>query len=143
MHSEGLQMIVDMINAMYGLSLVVDDVTNLGISILKDELEFNRLAGFTPRDDRLPDMFKEEVAPHNTTWDFTDSQWGWCFPGFFPERQRPCGDFSAHWRWMMPKDHSLESRARIEKDSQGKSHRVICDPDSFDETNLNRQVFAN
>jgi molybdopterin/thiamine biosynthesis adenylyltransferase len=30
---------------------------------------------------------------------------------------------------MMSKDHSLESRARIEKDSQGKSHRVICDPD--------------
>ena len=29
----------------------------------------------------------------------------------------------------MSKDHSLESRARIEKDSQGKSHRVICDPD--------------
>ena len=71
---EGLQMIVDMINAMYGLSLVVDDVTSLGISILKDELEFNRLAGFTPKDDRLPDMFKEEVAPHNTTWDFTDEE---------------------------------------------------------------------
>lgn len=71
---EGLQMIVDMINAMYGLSLVVDDVTNLGVSILKDELEFNRRAGFTPKDDRLPDMFKEEVAPHNTTWDFTDEE---------------------------------------------------------------------
>jgi len=71
---EGLQMIVDMINAMYGLSLVVDDVTSLGISILKDELEFNRLAGFTPKDDRLPDMFKEEIAPHNTTWDFTDEE---------------------------------------------------------------------
>ncbi|MGM0655408.1 MAG: HesA/MoeB/ThiF family protein [Thermodesulfobacteriota bacterium] len=30
---------------------------------------------------------------------------------------------------MMPKDHSLESRARIEKDCQGKSCRVICDQD--------------
>jgi len=71
---EGLQMVVDMINARYGLSLVTDDVVNLGISILKDELEFNRRAGFTPKDDRLPDMFKEEVAPHNTTWDFTDEE---------------------------------------------------------------------
>lgn len=30
---------------------------------------------------------------------------------------------------MMPKGHSLESRARIEKDCQGKSCRVICDQD--------------
>lgn len=30
---------------------------------------------------------------------------------------------------MMPKGHSLESRARIEKDSQGKSHRIIYDHD--------------
>lgn len=71
---EGLQMIVDMINARYGFSLGVDDVTTLGISILKDELEFNRRAGFTPKDDRLPDMFKEPFAPHNTTWDFTDEE---------------------------------------------------------------------
>ena len=71
---EGLQMVVDMINARYGLSLVVDDVVNLGISILKDELEFNRRAGFTPKDDQLPDMFKEEVAPHNVTWDFTNEE---------------------------------------------------------------------
>ena len=71
---EGLQMVVDMINARYGLSLVVDDVVNLGISILKDELEFNRRAGFTPKDDQLPDMFKEEVAPHNATCDFTNEE---------------------------------------------------------------------
>ncbi len=72
--AEGLQMVVDMINAMYGISLTTDDVVALGISILKDELEFNRRAGFTPKDDRLPEMFKEPVAPHNTTWDFTDEE---------------------------------------------------------------------
>ena len=53
---------------------MVDDVVSLGISILKDELEFNRRAGFTPKDDRLPDMFNEPVSPHNTTWDFTDDE---------------------------------------------------------------------
>ena len=73
---DGVQMIVDMINAGYGLSLVVDDVAKLGVSILKDELEFNRRAGFTKADDRLPDMFQEPLPPHNTTWDFTDEELG-------------------------------------------------------------------
>jgi len=71
---EGLQLIVDMLNAQYGLSLVTGDVAQLGISILKDEHEFNRRAGFTRKDDRLPDMFKEVFPPHNTTWDFTDEE---------------------------------------------------------------------
>lgn len=67
----GLQLIVDMLNAQYGLSLTTDDVVNLGISILKDEHEFNKRAGFTKEDDRLPDMFKEKFPPHNTVWDFS------------------------------------------------------------------------
>ena len=71
---EGLQMIVDMINARFGVSLTTVDVVNLGISILKDEHEFNKRAGFTTKDDRLPDMFKETFPPHNTTWDFTDEE---------------------------------------------------------------------
>jgi aldehyde:ferredoxin oxidoreductase len=70
----GLPLIVDMLNAQYGGSLTTDDVISLGVSILKDELEFNRLAGFTKKDNRLPDMFKEPVPPHNTTWDFTDEE---------------------------------------------------------------------
>ncbi len=73
-HPEGLQLIVDMLNAQYGLGLSTDDVGKLGISILKDELEFNRRAGFTKKDDRLPDMFKETFPPHNTTWDFTGEE---------------------------------------------------------------------
>jgi aldehyde:ferredoxin oxidoreductase len=73
-HAEGLQLIVDMLNAQYGLALTTSDVAQLGISILKDEHEFNRLAGFTAKDDRLPDMFKEKFPPHNTTWDFTDEE---------------------------------------------------------------------
>ena len=70
----GLQLIVDMLNSQYGLSLATDDVVKLGISILEDEHEFNRQAGFTKKDDRLPDMFQEEFPPHNTTWDFTDEE---------------------------------------------------------------------
>lgn len=73
-HAEGLQLIVDMLNAQHGLSLTTDDVVQLGVSVLKDEHEFNRQAGFTKKDDRLPDMFKEVFPPHNTTWDFTEDE---------------------------------------------------------------------
>ncbi|MDY6837751.1 MAG: aldehyde ferredoxin oxidoreductase C-terminal domain-containing protein [Thermodesulfobacteriota bacterium] len=69
---DGVQTIVDLLNAQYGLSLTPDDVVNLGISILKNEREFNNRAGFTKAHDRLPDFFKEPLPPHNTTWDFTD-----------------------------------------------------------------------
>ena len=73
---DGVQTIVDMLNAQYGLSLTPDDVVNLGISILKDEHRFNAMAGFTKANDRLPDFFKEPLPPHNTTWDFTDEEIG-------------------------------------------------------------------
>jgi len=72
---EALPKIVDMLNAMFNLELTGDDVTNLGISILKAELEFNAKAGFTKLDDRLPEYFYEdEFAPHNTTFDFTGGE---------------------------------------------------------------------
>ncbi len=71
---EALQCIVDMINARYGLALTGNDVTTLGEQVLKDELSFNRDAGFTPAHDRLPDFFREPVAPHGATWDFTDPE---------------------------------------------------------------------
>lgn len=71
----GVQLIVDMINARYGLSLTPDDVIALGTSILKTENEFNLKAGFTKKDDQLPDFFREEsLPPHNTTWDFTEEE---------------------------------------------------------------------
>ncbi len=70
-NEDGVQTIVDMLNAQYGLSLTPDDVMNLGKSILKDEKEFNRKAGFTKFDDQLPEMFNKAFPPHNTKWDFT------------------------------------------------------------------------
>ena len=71
---DGVQTIVDLLNAQYGLSLTPDDVVNLGISILKDENTFNSRAGFTKCQDKLPDFFREPLPPHNTTWDFTDEE---------------------------------------------------------------------
>ncbi len=71
---EALQCIVDMINARYGLSLTTADVGALGRQVLHDELGFNQAAGFTKAHDRLPEFFKENLKPHNVSWDFTDAE---------------------------------------------------------------------
>ena len=64
---DGLPQVIEMINAMYGLSLTADDVVALGKDILKREKDFNTRAGFTKADDRLPEFFyTEELPPHNT-----------------------------------------------------------------------------
>lgn len=66
--------IIDMINAQYGVNWSVDDWFNLGRSVLKTELDFNRAAGFTEKDDRLPEFMDEPVPPHNAVWDFTGEE---------------------------------------------------------------------
>ena len=67
--------IVDMVNAKYGLSLTGDDVTSLGQRILGMERDFNRRAGFTEADDRLPEFFKfEKLPPHNQVFDVPDEE---------------------------------------------------------------------
>ena len=67
--------LVDMINALYGLSLTGDDVGALGKQILTTERDFNKRAGFTKEHDRLPAFFKNEATkPHNVTFDISDEQ---------------------------------------------------------------------
>jgi aldehyde:ferredoxin oxidoreductase len=67
--------LVDMIGAFIGQPMTADDVTALGKSIMKNEIEFNKAAGFTAKDDRLPDYFKKEkLAPHNVTFAVTDEE---------------------------------------------------------------------
>ncbi len=66
--------IYEMINARYGLNLTADDVVALGKQILKTEHEFNLAAGFTNKDDRLPEFFEEPIPPHNAVWDMSDEE---------------------------------------------------------------------
>lgn len=70
-NEDGLPTVAQMLNAQYGLNLTPDDIIELGKSILRNEKEFNRRAGFTAVDDQMPEFFMEEFPPHNTTWDFT------------------------------------------------------------------------
>ncbi|MFO7885113.1 MAG: aldehyde ferredoxin oxidoreductase C-terminal domain-containing protein [Desulfobacteraceae bacterium] len=71
---DGVPLIVDMINAQYGLALTPDDVVSLGISILDNENRFNKMAGFTEKDDHLPELFLEDFEPHHVTWDFSSEE---------------------------------------------------------------------
>ncbi|MFO7818650.1 MAG: aldehyde ferredoxin oxidoreductase C-terminal domain-containing protein, partial [Halanaerobacter sp.] len=74
-NDQALPQVVDMLNAQYDIELELGDVTALGKSILQTEREFNKQAGFTKADDRLPKFFEEEeVPPHNVTFDITGEE---------------------------------------------------------------------
>lgn len=63
---ETFQALLDLLNSFYGLSLTGDDVAALGKSILTNEREFNKAAGFTKAHDRLPAYFSDDaLPPHN------------------------------------------------------------------------------
>ncbi len=67
--------IANMINSKYNTDFDIDAILATGVETLKLEKEFNKRAGFTKADDRLPEFFvEEEVAPHNTTFDFTGEE---------------------------------------------------------------------
>jgi aldehyde:ferredoxin oxidoreductase len=72
---ETFQALIDMINAFYGMELTADGVVELGKSVLKTERDFNDRAGFTSKQDRLPEYFiKEELPPHNVTFKVKDEE---------------------------------------------------------------------
>jgi aldehyde:ferredoxin oxidoreductase len=73
-NEDGLPTIVELINAQHGLTLTTDDVMALGKSILNNEMEFNRKAGFSSVHDQLPEMFTEAFPPHDTQWDFSTDE---------------------------------------------------------------------
>jgi len=60
-----------LLTARYGWDNLPDNILqDLGKAAIKMEREFNRKAGFTPADDRLPAwMTKEPLPPHNTVFD--------------------------------------------------------------------------
>ncbi|MBT4637193.1 MAG: aldehyde ferredoxin oxidoreductase [Deltaproteobacteria bacterium] len=64
-----------MINARLGTNLGMETISLTGVNTILVEKEFNRRAGFTVEDDRLPKFFYEEpLAPHNKVFGITDEQ---------------------------------------------------------------------
>jgi aldehyde:ferredoxin oxidoreductase len=60
----------DLLQARYGRAFPDNILQELGCETIKLEKEFNRRAGFTAADDRLPEwMTREPLPPHNTVFD--------------------------------------------------------------------------
>lgn len=71
-NDDGFQGMVDTVNAYLGKDI---DVTQYGMQILKMERDFNKSAGFTKEDDRLPEFFrKEPLPPHEVTFDVSEEE---------------------------------------------------------------------
>jgi aldehyde:ferredoxin oxidoreductase len=68
------QLMVDMINGRYGWGWTIADYDHANRDVLRTELEFNRRAGLTAADYRIPEfMCNELLPPHNVTFDVPDS----------------------------------------------------------------------
>ena len=71
----GLEGIVESLNGVLGANLTVADVPVIGKQILDIELDFNKRAGFTAIDDRLPEFLMEEkLPPFDEVFNVTDDE---------------------------------------------------------------------
>jgi aldehyde:ferredoxin oxidoreductase len=71
---EGGQAFLTAMNAKFGTSFGPDSIPGMGMRVLQAEREFNRKAGFTAKDDRLPEFFyKEPLPPHNKVFLISDA----------------------------------------------------------------------
>lgn len=68
------QLMIDMINGIYGWGWTKEDYDRFNRDVLRTELEFNRRAGITKNDYRIPEYMREEpLPPHNAVFDVPDS----------------------------------------------------------------------
>ena len=71
---EGGQAFLTAMNAKFGTNFGPDSIPGMGMKVLQAEREFNRKAGFTAKDDRLPEFFcKEPLPPHNKVFLVSDA----------------------------------------------------------------------
>lgn len=70
-----IEVSADLLSAKTGATISREDILAMGRETLKVEREFNRRAGFTEVDDRLPHFFNQEkLPPHNTIFDIPDGE---------------------------------------------------------------------
>ncbi len=68
------EVIPDLLNARYGWQVGADILQMLGKETISLEREFNRRAGFTAADDRIPEYMRSEpLPPHNSVYDASES----------------------------------------------------------------------
>jgi aldehyde:ferredoxin oxidoreductase len=69
------EVIRDFINARYGWRVDTNILSELGKQTIQMEMEFNRQAGFTHADDRLPEwMSRQPLPPHNSVFDVSNDE---------------------------------------------------------------------
>jgi aldehyde:ferredoxin oxidoreductase len=67
--------VVAMVNSLYGLSLEPSFLGEVAVKTIQLELAFNRAAGLTAKDDRVPAFIREEaLPPFGLTWDIEDEE---------------------------------------------------------------------
>jgi len=72
---EALGKLIEMLEAKFGGSWDVNRLMGLGVQTLLTEKQFNTAAGFTSKDDRLPQfMYDEVLASHDTVFDLSDEE---------------------------------------------------------------------
>jgi aldehyde:ferredoxin oxidoreductase len=72
---EGFRGVIDECNGLLGTHWTAEDIGLIGAEILARERAFNKGAGFTSADDRLPEFMKyEPLPPHNEVWNVTDKE---------------------------------------------------------------------
>ncbi len=71
----GLEATPKMLNGVYGWNMTLDDLVAFGKEVLRAEREFNKAAGFSSVDDRLPYFFKTQpLPPHNVVFQVPDEE---------------------------------------------------------------------
>jgi aldehyde:ferredoxin oxidoreductase len=67
------QLMVDMLNGIYGWEWTTDDLDRANRHVLRMELEFNQKAGLTAKDHDIPEYMKTEpLPPHQSVFDVPD-----------------------------------------------------------------------
>ena len=72
---QNMDLIAKALSAMYELDISQEQVIQIGKDILKTELKFNKEAGITEKDNRLPEFFRKEPShPFDLTVTFPDKE---------------------------------------------------------------------
>lgn len=73
--ARGVPCMAKLVSGLIGKDFSVDEMIGIGANCLKDELDFNKRAGFTDADDQLPRFFQNELLPpHNVGWNYTTEE---------------------------------------------------------------------
>lgn len=73
--ASGFEGVVEECAGVLGTDWTMNDVARIGKAVLDLEVDFNRKAGFTAADDRLPEfMLYEKLPPHDGVWDVPDDE---------------------------------------------------------------------